>query len=221
MSTSIASYAELKEAMLEDLAETSTSPAGLALPRFIDFCEQELLSNADFRVRQMEDTEAAAYSSGDPYITLPAGSSNVGAFLGMRSLHIVDRAGPGLNQVTPDFLAMKYEGRSGGVPCDFAIIGDQIKVGPTPAEDGVLRMVFYRGFVPLSDSNATNWLLDLKSGIYLYGALKQAAAAGHSPESGPNWTTLYEQQVSAFTGANASSVWGAQPLAQQSRYWTP
>lgn len=85
-----------------------------------------------------------------------------------------------------------------GVPCAYAVVGDQFEFFPTP-DDTYTANVYYRRTIPaLSVSNTTNWLLTLAPDLYLYGSLLHSAPLLQEDARLATWGGLYSTAVEAL-----------------------
>lgn len=96
-----------------------------------------------------------------------------------------------------------------GKPLEYAIEAGQFEFHPTPDDDYTINLYYIRTLPSLSDSNTTNWLLDLAPDAYLYGALAHSAPYLQEDERVATWGGLYEQAVRALNGQSMAAKHGA------------
>lgn len=165
----IASYSDLKGAVANWLARGDLTAR---IPEFITLAEAKL--NRDLRYFGMEKRSSISVnlSSSEPqYISLPDD------FQSAIRISLPDETGKPIieyiDQTRANELATLFS--TTGRPIYFTVFGDEMELLPVPNQAYRVEMV-YRALLPaLSDSNATNWLLDLAPDAYLYGALLEAA----------------------------------------------
>lgn len=85
-----------------------------------------------------------------------------------------------------------------GTPEAYALVGTEFEFFPTPAESHT-GTLYYRAAIPaLSDSNASNWVLENAPDIYLYGSLIASAPLLQEDARLATWQPLYSGAVAAF-----------------------
>lgn len=92
-----------------------------------------------------------------------------------------------------------------GRPKYYAHVGDTIEVYPTPDGEYTSELMYYQSIPALSDSNTSNWLLNLAPDAYLYGALLQAAPYLAEDERIQVWSTLYAGAVNSLNLSSEKS----------------
>jgi hypothetical protein len=85
--------------------------------------------------------------------------------------------------------------RTTGKPLYFALVGNQIEVLPPPDTGYTAELTYVATLAKLSDSNASNWILERHPDVYLYGSLLQAAPYLRDDERVGLWTPLYAQAI--------------------------
>lgn len=93
---------------------------------------------------------------------------------------------------------MDAQSTAGGIPRYFTIVGNQIRVHPTPDGEYTTELVYYSKISKLSDSVSSNWILTSHPDVYLYGALIQAAPYLKDDERVNIWSTLYAAGMDAL-----------------------
>ena len=89
-----------------------------------------------------------------------------------------------------------------GRPVYYAMVGNQIRVHPTPDASYTAELAYYAKLSKLSDVVSSNWLLTQSPDAYLYGALLQAAPYLKDDGRTAVWTTLYAAAVQAIQTAD-------------------
>lgn len=150
-------YTQLVQAIADLMHRTDLSAS---IPTFIALTEAEL--NRTLRVRQME-VDLPLTTITDNQITLAADIADV------KSLWVPGYEGMPLE---PNAFDAVLSSGFTGTPTMYARKGAK---GVFFNGGGDVQGVVYQKIPALSDSNLTNWLLDEHPGVYLYGALVQAA----------------------------------------------
>jgi hypothetical protein len=152
---SITNFTDLKS---EVASNANRSDLTSLIPTFIQLAEADMQ-------RRLKLSELEATSSVDVVAgigTLPTG------YVGARALYWDgDQAQP-LTYITPDRYNSQLN--CSGSPKWFTVQGGQLKT--LPQGDGTVVMQYLARFTPLSDSNATNAIIDNYPDAYFFGTLK-------------------------------------------------
>lgn len=183
-------------------------------PTFIRMFEAK--ANRILRCRQMEQRSTADIdmNSDEPeFIALPLN------FQTMRRLRLKSVTGkPRLKFATgPQIDEMRERDDTPGTPTHFTVFGDELELYPTPVQSEQLEMVFRKNLTALSDSNATNWLLDLAPDLYLYGALMEAAPYLHEDERIATWASGVASGFEQLNRLSEEATYNAGPLVIRRR----
>lgn len=161
---SIANYTELEAAVANWLDRDDLAAR---IPEFISLCEARF--NRTLRLRAMETLDTSVSTvAGTNTIALPTG------YVQMRDFHLTTSPLTQLQYLTPEMMVRLNAGSQQGKPATYTIIGDNIRLGPTPDVVYTTSMLYYKTFDPLSRSAPTNWVITNAPDVYLYGALLEA-----------------------------------------------
>ena len=184
----ITTYAELQSAVADWLDRTDLTAA---ITNFITIAESEF--NRTIRHRKMITRADATIDS--EYSATPADW--------YQTVSLILKTDPvcSLEYVTNEAMnALKESGSAPGKPLYYSHVGTEIQAYPAPDGTGYSGELVYYAQVPaLSDSNTSNWLLDLAPDIYLYGSLKQSAMYLRDDERTGMWAALYQRAVDDLT----------------------
>jgi hypothetical protein len=180
---SITTYAELQTSLA---SWTHRSDLTAQIPDFIAMAEDEM--NAELRLRLMEVDESLSVASGARTVALPAG------FIEPVKLELI--YGDGSDNRALQFITMKQFTRSAVsgssvIPIYWTINGANIEF-PDPVDQAytlTLRMLKRLNLA----STSTNDLLTNYRGMYLYGALLQAAPYMANDARIPTWQRFYDR----------------------------
>jgi len=181
-------YSQLKSTIADFL---NRSDLTAVIPTFIDLAEAQM--ERPLRVRQMVSRSTASIDT--QYSALPAD------FLEAKTFKITSsRPIQPLEFLTPEQMDDRDQLFAGapGIPKYFTIIGNQIRVAPTPDATYTAELVYVAKLTKLSDSVTTNWLLASSPDAYLYGALLQAAPYLKDDERINVWGTLYNTAIESI-----------------------
>lgn len=185
----ISTYAELQAAVADFLNRDDLTAT---IPSFIALAEADHTR----KLRHWRMEARAAITVGARYVDLPTGWLETVRFglTGYGNLALASQADMGRQRAAAEDAA--------GQPCEYAIVGGQFEIYPTPDADYAGEIVYAQQTTPLSDAAPTNWLLTLAPDAYLYGALTQSAPYLKDDARTQVWAALYQ---SSIDGLNAES----------------
>jgi len=159
----LANYTDLQSAIANWLHRADLTAV---IPDFIALTEERIAR--DLRIRKQVVNTTLTTAAGTQGVTLPSD------FLEIENIGITSTTPPrNLHVVTPELLDEKFPTSYTGIPTDYAIVGDVIQFGPTPDAAYTVSMDYYQR-LNLAGTN-TNWLMTNHPGVYLFGALAEAA----------------------------------------------
>jgi hypothetical protein len=183
----IGNYAELQAAIK---SWSKRNDLDSVIPDFITLAETRI--NRNIRIRKMETRVTTSTVSTQLYYGLPTG------FVQMRHFKLNTSPVTDLNYLTPERLDNLWAGSTTGKPRVYTLLGDEIRLGPTPDAVYTMEMLYYKKFTALSDSNTTTELLTDCPDIYLYAALLELSAYTEHNEGVMKWTQLFDETISAI-----------------------
>ena len=190
----ISTYSELTAAIADWLNRSDLTSA---IPSFISLSEAQM--NRNLRVRQMVSRSEATIDT--KYSALPAG------FLETKNFKVISS-----NPITPIEFATEeqlddYDASTtaAGKPKYFGVVGNQVRVHPSPDTGYTCELVYYAQIPALSGTNTTNWLLTSSPDAYLYGALSQSAPYLKDDERIAVWASLYTSALESIKNADIKS----------------
>lgn len=201
----LTTYTELKASIADWLVRADLTAT---IPDFISLAEAQI--ERKLRTRQMIVRSDASIDT--EYSAVPSD------FLDTKSLKL------NTNPVTPmqfetieslDQLASRTN--ASGKPIYFSIVGNQIRVVPTPDTTYTAELTYYAKLTKLSSSVATNWLLTSSPDIYLYGALLQAAPYLQDDARIAVWSALYQSGLDQLQLADDRSTTSGGSLTARAR----
>lgn len=215
----VTDYASLQAAVTEWLARDQDATLIARIPSFIQFAEAKF--NRELFVRQMEQRSSATLSFGvddAEFVLLPPD------FQSMRRVRLASVTGkPNLSFMSQtqmdEFRATTSD--AAGQPQFFTIFGSEIELAPSPDAAYTLEMV-YRTLIPaLSDTNTTNWLLQLAPDLYLYGALLESAPYIKEDERLQTWGLGFKTALDGLNNLGLTSTFNAGPMSMRVSGVTP
>lgn len=178
----LSTYSELKTSVANWLRRPDLTDA---IPDFITLAEAQM--NRRLRVRPMVARATATLT--DEYSAAPDDFLAPIVFVLDRD-PVVE-----LEYVSPEripYLQSIDWSNTGDVPNYYSIVGAEYRFFPAPTTPYTGLLTYYQKLPALSDSNASNWLLESHPDAYLYGALLQSAPYLRSDERMATWAGLYQ-----------------------------
>lgn len=177
----INSFAALQAAVINWM---NRGDLATVVPDFIALAEARIAT--DLRVRRLLTSTTLITTPGGT-VALPSG------WLAFEALRY---NGCPVDLMTSEQLADRF-GQNTGEPLKYTIEGDQLVLGPTPANAYTLSARYYKQLDPL-EVTGTNWLLTSKPNLYLYAALAEACLFVKKKDDAASWAGLYGGIVEAL-----------------------
>jgi hypothetical protein len=215
--STINSHTDLCNAIANWLARDGDANITYRVPDFIVMAEARVNYGASgnmpsdpLRIRPMETLTTLAVTGGVNTVALPSG------YLGMRRLQIANSPNVKLEFLSPAQFDREYpDDTSTGVPKKFTIEGENIRLGPMPDKDYTLNCLYYKKFDQLQTAGS-NWLLQNHPGIYLYGALIEAAPYVGDDGRLNTWYQAFSGSINGLQSQDALDRHGGNPLVASS-----
>lgn len=186
----ITDYSTLKTAIANWLARADLTSA---IPEFIQLAESRINRSLFIRERM---TDASGTSS-DGEIPLPDDFDRI------VSLRVL--SGSQYRPLTA--VPMDKDTQATGLAYAYAITGSTIRLIGT--DDADYSLTYYARVPALSDSAAQNWLLTKEPGLYLYGALIEAAPYLKDDERAMLWAQQYRAVLDDLQMTDQHARFGA------------
>lgn len=201
---SITTYAELQTAIADFLNRDDLTAT---IPTFIDLAEANFQRDVDHWRRETSTTT----SVNSRYSALPSDFSSL-VRLSLQGDH--DALSPmSLNEMAKRRAQIN---NTAGRPTNYALTDGQIEMFPTPGDTYTLEWVYAQTIPRLSDSNTTNWLLDLAPDVYLYGSLVHTAPYLKEDNRAAVWASIYQAALDAVNADGHRGKWSG-PLRMRVR----
>lgn len=168
----------------------------------------DLIAIAESRFNKMiwtPQSETTAFATAAARMSLPSDCR------ALRAIYLDGPLKDALEQVSPYQLYTDYSRT--GTPKVYALVDDQIALGPEPSDGGTVYINYYQRIPALSVSNTTNWLLTEFPDVYLYGVLVEGNAFIRDDEAIGLWNAALERAMTEMDMANNKRRYGAAPLA--------
>lgn len=183
----ISNYTNLKTTISDFLNRDDLDSV---IPTFIQLGEAQM--NRDIRHWEMEARSSGQQSQGDQYMQLPAD------WLETIRLHLTSQGTDAVELASMASIADKRAqvDDQAGRPRFYSHVRGEFELFPTPDEDTDFELLYYQRIPALSDSNASNWLLEYAPDIYLYGSLAHSAPYLQEDARIAVWAQMYAAAVS-------------------------
>ena len=142
----ISTYAELKTAIK---TWSKRSDLDDLIPDFIRL--SELRTNRNLRIREMETRVRTDTVANQEYYGLPSN------YLQMRSFKLNTSPLQDLEYLTTERMDTVWAGSQVGMPKAYTIVGDEVRVAPSPDSAYTMEILYWKKPTALSDENTTTW----------------------------------------------------------------
>ncbi|WP_420431438.1 phage adaptor protein [Candidatus Poriferisocius sp.] len=210
----ITNYSELQSLLQDWLIKTGMSES---VKDFITLAEGKLRTDPRVRTTKMLSSSAVQVAGTTDDSTVSLSTMGVVTmpddFKSVVGWSIQDKDSTILMPGTP--ASFRAGLKTIGTPEEFIIVRDRNASGdesvkalvrPVPNTAAVMTYLIYRAnFMPLSTSNASNWLLKLSPAIYVYSALEQSAPYLRDDPRLPTWVALKEDALNSLAAFETGS----------------
>jgi hypothetical protein len=197
----LANYTDLKASIAGWLKRTDLTDQ---IDDFITLTEAKI--SRDIRLRSQVVASNIMCVNGSRSASLPSD------WLEFENISIIGSPDVQLNYVNIQHLDTKWPGNDyTGQPVVYSIEGQSILFGPTPDYAYTVSVLYYKKYDALSVT-PTNWLLTNHPGIYLYGALAEAAMYTFDDERVVLWQSKYKGEVDALSDSDTRAQFSGSAL---------
>lgn len=130
----------------------------------------------------------------------------------VRAIYLSDTPTATLEQVSPAELRSRYSGPDTGRPLVFALIADQIILGPVSSASYTAFLTYSRKIPALSSTVTTNWLLTDHPDLYLFGSLLHAEFYGWNDDRLPIIKSAVDESIAEINDAGNRRRYGGGPI---------
>ena len=193
----ITTYTELQSAITDFLNRDDLSSVA---PTFISLAEADIQR----RVRHWRMEKRSTAELDTQYSAIPAD------FVEVIRMYITSGDTKPLELISQgELLDRKRKNlNTSGSPSYYAITAGEIEVFPVPDGTYDLELYYISRIPALSDSNASNWLLEQYQDAYLYGALVHSAPYLKDDARTQMWAALYQSAIDAINAESERSKFG-------------
>lgn len=184
--TQITTYTELQGAIADTLNRSDLTSV---IKSWVDLCEARF--KRILRTKH-KTTQTVSTTAGDGEYTINANVENYDLYIKSPET----RAGP-IDMVTPSQLyawRQQFSGRQ-SYPRYGTIIDTELRLAPIPDDAYTIEIIGEAVFVPLSDSQASNYVLTNYPDVYLYGTLIHSAPYLKNDERLTMWDAMFKNAL--------------------------
>lgn len=180
----LSNYPELQASVASWLKnDTLTS----FVPDFITLAEARIAR--DLRLRRQVANTTLATVAGTQTVALPSD------WLETENITLMTSSPKAMSVVTPEWMDIRFPaGISTGEPRFYAVVGNNIVLGPTPDAVYNISLDYYQRFAALSVT-PTNWLLTNHPNVYLSAALHEGFMYTMEEERAMSYLARYMAEV--------------------------
>jgi len=182
----ITTYAELQTAVKNFGKRTDLDSI---IPDFITLAE--LRVNRNLRIRKMEVRVRTDTVASQEYYGLPTN------FVQMRSFRLNTSPLTDLDYLTPEAMDTVWAGSTTGKPQAYTVVGDELRLGPSPDAVYTMEMLYWQKPAALSDAATTNFMLTANPDALLYAALIELTSYAENDTGVMKWTQLFNETIRA------------------------
>jgi len=208
----ISTYSELQDAVKAWLARDGDADMLTRVPEFIALVEAQF--NRDVRHRSMEIRGLLVPTAGNAFVTLPSDYREA------RSLVVQSNPLSTLSYVTPQQMDTNWPNAATGIPIEYTIVGNEIKLGVIPNSATAIEITYYQTIPALGTATPSNWMLSDHPDLYLYGSLLQAAPYLKNNADIPVWGAFYTRGMEGLKQDATRSAFNGGPLSAKVAVFT-
>lgn len=171
------------------------------IPNFIALIEAEL----NRRLRAVNQELKDIWVISDESYSLPAD------FRKLRKIHIEGSPDRPLVEMSPTAVPNLYSGEA-GTPQAYWLEGRIMSLAPPPAAETTFRVTYFRRIEPLTLNTPYNWVIREHPDLYVWGALREAAAYIRDPDGINYASTRFDAAVEQTNFESRRDRWGGGPL---------
>jgi len=201
----ITTYTQLKSAVADFLNRDDLTAV---IPTFISLAEAQM----EREIRHYRMVQRSTGQIDSRYSAVPTG------WLQTIRFHIAGSEETRLELTSlDDMMQLREADNVAGKPTHYAHVGTTFEIYPTPDQAYDIQLMYYEKVARLSDSVASNWLLEIAPDAYLYGSLVQSAPYLKDDGRVQVWGGLYAGAVAAVNRDNERARFGGSGLRMRIR----
>ena len=198
----LSNYGQLKAAVADTLNRDDMTSQ---IVDSITLCEAMVNRDPKFQNRFMETTSTLTFDA--------AGEASLPAdFIAARTLVFQSSPRSNLEFLSPSGFETKFPSTTTGLPINYTIIGDKVKIGPPPNSGAGAVLRYYQRVPALTNDSDTNWLLTYYPDIYLYGTLVHTAPYLGEDARLQTWYGMLDRAAAELAGQDSRARFNGSPV---------
>jgi hypothetical protein len=199
---SLSNYTELKTSIANYLNRNDLTSV---IPDFITLTEDRL--NRDLRVSSNVVRAETTTTSGQAFYNLPAD------IIELKNItYEATSSSHALNYLSMESASREYGGVTSGYPRAYTLVGDNLKLLPTPDGAYGININYYKKLSALSDSNLTNDIITLYPALYLFGSCLEGAIYLNDTEQSQRFVSIFSQTMAEVKETEEKSLYAGTVL---------
>ncbi len=205
---SITTYSELKDSIADYLNRDDLTAV---IPTFISLAEAQM----DREVRHYRMIRRVSGQIDSRYSQIPNGWIETVRF----NIASGEGAETRLELTSLDDMSQLREhgDNIADKPTHYALVGETFELFPTPDQEYEIQLIYYERIPKLSDSNTSNWLLEIAPDAYLHGALMQSAPYLKDDARMQVWGSIYATALATVNLDNEKARFGGSGIRMKVR----
>ena len=199
---SLSNYTELKTSIANYLNRNDLTSV---IPDFITLTEDRL--NRDLRVASNVVRAETTTTASQAFYNLPAD------IIELKNItYEATNSSHALSYLSMESASREYGGVTSGYPRAYTLVGDNLKLLPTPDGTYTININYYKKLSALSDSNLTNDIITNYPALYLFGSCMEGAIYLNDTEQSQRFASIFAQTMSEVKESEEKSLYAGTVL---------
>jgi hypothetical protein len=199
---SLSNYTELKTSIANYLNRNDLTNV---IPDFITLTEDRL--NRDLRVASNVVRAETTTTASQAFYNLPADIVEL-----KNITYEATSSSHALSYLSMESASREYGGVTSGYPRAYTLVGDNLKLLPTPDGTYTININYYKKLSSLSDSNLTNDIITNYPALYLFGSCMEGAIYLNDTEQSQRFASIFAQTMSEVKESEEKSLYAGTVL---------
>lgn len=198
----LSNYTELKTSIANYLNRNDLTNV---IPDFITLTEDRL--NRDLRVASNVVRAETTTTASQAFYNLPADIVEL-----KNITYEATSSSHALSYLSMESASREYGGVTSGYPRAYTLVGDNLKLLPTPDGTYTININYYKKLSSLSDSNLTNDIITNYPALYLFGSCMEGAIYLNDTEQSQRFASIFAQTMSEVKESEEKSLYAGTVL---------
>lgn len=198
----LSNYTELKTSIANYLNRNDLTSV---IPDFITLTEDRL--NRDLRVASNVVRAETTTTASQAFYNLPADITEL-----KNITYEATSSSHALSYLSMESASREYGGVTSGYPRAYTLVGDNLKLLPTPDGTYTININYYKKLSALSDSNLTNDIITNYPALYLFGSCMEGAIYLNDTEQSQRFASIFAQTMAEVKESEEKSLYAGTVL---------